>query len=137
MRLAWEDDFFEHLLSLDAIKPVILCGDLNVAHQEIDIRNAKTNHGNSGFTIEERGKMTRLLGAGFVDTLRHFHPNTEGLYTWWSYMPTVRERNIGWRIDYFIVSERIVDFVEDSQIHSDIMGSDHCPIMLQTMDKLI
>jgi len=137
IRLAWEDDFLTHLKSLDAVKPVILCGDLNVAHQEIDLRNAKTNHGNSGFTIEERGKMTRLLGAGFVDTLRHFHPDTEGLYTWWSYMSTVRERNIGWWIDYFIVSERIINLVEDSQIHADIMGSDHCPILLKTMDKLI
>jgi len=136
-RLAWEDDFLTHLKSLDAVKPVILCGDLNVAHQEIDLRNAKTNHGNSGFTIEERRKMTRLLEAGFIDTLRHFHPDTEGLYTWWSYMSTVRERNIGWRIDYFIVSERIIDFIVDSQIHSDIMGSDHCPILLKTMDKLI
>lgn len=137
MRLDWEDDFLTHLQNLDEIKPVILCGDLNVAHQEIDLRNAKTNHGNSGFTIEERGKMTRLLEAGFVDTLRHFQPETEGLYTWWSYMSTVRERNIGWRIDYFIVSERIIHLVEDSQIHSDITGSDHCPIMLKTMDKLI
>jgi len=137
LRLAWEDDFFAHLQCLDAIKPVILCGDLNVAHQEIDIRNAKTNHGNSGFTVEERGKMTRLLEAGFVDTLRHFYPHTEGLYSWWSYMSTVRERNIGWRIDYFIVSERMIDFVVDSQVHSEIMGSDHCPIMLKTMDKLI
>lgn len=137
MRLTWEDDFFTYLQNLDEVKPVILCGDLNVAHQEIDIRNEKTNHGNSGFTIEERGKMTRLLEAGFVDTLRHFQPDTEGLYTWWSYMSTVRERNIGWRIDYFIVSERIIDFIIDSQIHSDIMGSDHCPIMLKTVDKLI
>src|SRR5699024_8557018 len=95
------------------------------------------NHGNSGFTIEEREKMTRLLETGFIDTLRHFQPDTAGLYTWWSYMSTVRERNIGWRIDYFIVSERIVDFVEDSQIHSNIMGSDHCPIMLKMKDKPI
>src|SRR5699024_2171903 len=97
----------------------------------------KTNHGNSGFTVEEREKMTRLLDAGFVDTLRYFHPNTEGLYTWWSYMSTVRERNIGWRIDYFIVSKRIIQFIEDSQIHSDIKGSDHCPIMLKIIDKPI
>lgn len=137
IRLAWEDEFFEHLQKLDAKKPVILCGDLNVAHHEIDIRNAKTNHGNSGFTEEEREKMTRLLNAGFVDTLRHFHPDTEGLYTWWSYMSTVRERNIGWRIDYFIVSERLVDNLRDSQIHSEIMGSDHCPIMLEILDKPI
>lgn len=137
IRLAWEDEFFEHLQALDVVKPVILCGDLNVAHQEIDIRNAKANRGNSGFTEEERGKMTRLLGAGFIDTLRYFRPNSEGLYTWWSYMSTVRERNIGWRIDYFIVSERLVDQLHDSQIHSEIMGSDHCPIMLETLEKSV
>jgi exodeoxyribonuclease-3 len=137
IRMAWEDVFLEHLQALDAVKPVILCGDLNVAHQEIDIRNAKSNHGNSGFTEEERGKMTRLLSSGFIDTLRYFHPDTEGLYTWWSYMKTVRERNVGWRIDYFIVSERIVDALQDSEIHSKIMGSDHCPIMLTLADKPI
>lgn len=137
IRLAWEDEFLEHLQALDEVKPVILCGDLNVAHQEIDIRNAKTNHGNSGFTVEERGKMTRLLQSGFIDTLRYFYPDTEGLYTWWSYMKTVRERNIGWRIDYFIVSDRISGALQDSQIHSEIMGSDHCPIMLKISDQPI
>lgn len=131
LRLAWEDEFFNHLQTLDAVKPVILCGDLNVAHQEIDIKNTKSNQGNSGFTEEERGKMSRLLDSGFVDSLRHFQPETEDLYTWWSYMKTVRERNIGWRIDYFIVSERLIHFIKDSQIHASIMGSDHCPIMLK------
>src|SRR5699024_7173646 len=100
-RLAWEDRLYDYLLTLDAKKPIIYCGDLNVAHQPIDLRNAKTNVGNSGFTVEEREKMTRLLESGFIDTLRYFEPATEGLYTWWSYMKTVRERNIGWRIDYF------------------------------------
>lgn len=131
IRLAWEDEFFSHLKALDAVKPIILCGDLNVAHQEIDLKNFKTNRGNSGFTQEERGKMTDLLASGFIDSLRHFHPDTGDLYTWWSYMKTVRERNIGWRIDYFIVSERIAGSMRDAQIDSDIMGSDHCPIILE------
>lgn len=130
VRLDWEERLYQYLLELDHQKPVIYCGDLNVAHREIDLRNARTNIGNSGFTEEERGKMTRLLNSGFIDTLRHFHPDTEGLYTWWSYMKTVRERNIGWRIDYFIVSERLRSLLNDSQIHADVMGSDHCPIML-------
>lgn len=130
-RLNWEDAFYNHIKVLDAVKPVILCGDLNVAHQEIDLKNFKTNRGNSGFTEEERGKMTDLLAAGFIDTLRYFYPNTEGLYTWWSYMKTVRERNIGWRIDYFIVSERLSGALLDSKIDSEIMGSDHCPILLE------
>ncbi|MFD2044252.1 exodeoxyribonuclease III [Ornithinibacillus salinisoli] len=131
IRLEWEDRFLEHIKTLDAMKPVVLCGDLNVAHHEIDLKNYKTNHGNSGFTKEERGKMTRLLNTGFVDTLRHFHPETEGLYTWWSYMKTVRERNIGWRIDYFIVSNRLENYLIDSQAHTEIYGSDHCPIILE------
>ncbi|MYL57666.1 exodeoxyribonuclease III [Virgibacillus halodenitrificans] len=131
-RLEWEDKLYEYLKQLDANKPVIYCGDLNVAHQEIDLRNYKTNHGNSGFTLEERGKMTRLLDeGGFIDTLRYFYKDTEGLYTWWSYMKTIRERNIGWRIDYLIVSERIAGLLIDSQIHAEVMGSDHCPIMLK------
>ena len=130
-RLEWEDLLYEYLLKLDQEKPVIYCGDLNVAHQPIDIRNAKSNVGNSGFTYEEREKMTRLLDSGFVDTLRYFHPDTEGLYTWWSYMKTVRERNIGWRIDYFIVSERIINRVRDSITNPDVMGSDHCPITME------
>lgn len=131
IRLDWEDKLYAYLKELDSVKPVIYCGDLNVAHKEIDLRNAKSNRGNSGFTIEEREKMTRLLDAGFVDTLRYFEPDTEGLYSWWSYMKTVRERNIGWRIDYFIVSKRLTDVLRKSEIHSEIMGSDHCPILLE------
>lgn len=129
-RLDWEDELYTHLTELDRVKPVIYCGDLNVAHQEIDLKNAKSNRGNSGFTIEEREKMTHLLRAGFIDTLRYFEPDTEGLYTWWSYMKTVRERNIGWRIDYFIVSERLIAKVQNSETNPSVMGSDHCPIML-------
>ncbi|WP_368653917.1 exodeoxyribonuclease III [Ornithinibacillus sp. 4-3] len=130
-RLAWEDELFIHLQQLNEKKPVIYCGDLNVAHQEIDIRNYKTNKGNSGFTIEEREKMSRLLDHGFVDTLRYFYPETDGLYTWWSYMSKVRERNIGWRIDYFIISEQLTPMLKDSLIHAKVLGSDHCPIVLE------
>ena len=130
-RMEWEEALYRYLKELDMVKPVIYCGDLNVAHQEIDLKNHKTNHGNSGFTLEERGKMTRLLESGFVDSLRYFHPETEGIYTWWSYMKTIRERNIGWRIDYFIISERLTDSLQDSQVHSQVMGSDHCPVMLK------
>ncbi|RKQ33220.1 exodeoxyribonuclease III [Oceanobacillus halophilus] len=130
-RLEWEDKLYEYLKELDKKKPVIYCGDLNVAHQEIDLKNDKTNHGNSGFTTEERGKMTRLLDSGFIDSLRFFYPEKDDIYTWWSYMKTIRERNVGWRIDYFIVSERIKESLADSQVHSEIMGSDHCPIMLE------
>lgn len=130
-RLTWEDDLFDQIKRLDEEKPVILCGDLNVAHQPIDLRNAKTNEGNSGFTIEEREKLSRLLDAGFIDTLRYFYPDKEGLYTWWSYMPTVRERNIGWRIDYFIVSNRLKEQLLASEIDAHILGSDHCPIRLE------
>ncbi|WP_249871432.1 exodeoxyribonuclease III [Oceanobacillus saliphilus] len=133
-RLEWEDELFNYLKELDAVKPVIYCGDLNVAHQEIDLKNHKTNHGNSGFTTEERGKMTRLLESGFVDTLRHFYPDEEDIYSWWSYMKTIRERNIGWRIDYFIVSDKLVSSLKDSQVHSLVMGSDHCPILLEIED---
>ncbi|MFJ7747792.1 exodeoxyribonuclease III [Peribacillus sp. NPDC097295] len=131
-RLEWEDEILEHLKALDRVKPVIYCGDLNVAHSSLDLKNPKTNVGNSGFTIEERGKMTNLLEAGFIDTYRHFYPNQEGAYSWWSYMSKVRERNIGWRIDYFIVSERLAEDLKDASIHSSIMGSDHCPIVLET-----
>lgn len=131
-RLEWEDELRTYLVELDQVKPVIYCGDLNVAHQEIDLKNAKTNIGNSGFTDEERGKMTGLLSTGFVDTFRFFYPEVEGAYTWWSYMAKVRERNIGWRIDYFIVSERLKDLLKGAEIHSEIMGSDHCPIVLET-----
>ncbi|MGE7760140.1 exodeoxyribonuclease III [Peribacillus sp. NPDC097895] len=131
-RLEWEDEMIAYLKGLDKVKPVIFCGDLNVAHQEIDLKNPKPNIGNSGFTTEERGKMSELLDAGFIDTFRHFYPNQEGAYTWWSYMSKVRERNIGWRIDYFIVSKRLSDSLIESNIHCDIMGSDHCPVVLET-----
>ena len=130
-RLEWEEAMRAYLKKLDACKPVILCGDLNVAHQEIDIRNVKSNIGNSGFTFEERGKMTELLTEGFVDTYRHFYPDKEDAYTWWSYMRNVRERNIGWRIDYFIASEKLKPALENAEIHSQILGSDHCPIVLE------
>ncbi|MDM5222739.1 exodeoxyribonuclease III [Peribacillus sp. NJ11] len=131
-RLEWEDGMIDYLKELDMVKPVIFCGDLNVAHQEIDLKNPKPNIGNSGFTNEERGKMTELLDAGFIDTFRHFYPNQEGAYTWWSYMAKVRERNIGWRIDYFIVSKRLTDSLIEANIHCDVMGSDHCPVVLET-----
>lgn len=130
-RMRWQDDFKDYLKKLDLIKPVILCGDLNVAHKEIDIKNPDTNRRSAGFTDEEREKMTELLNEGFIDTFRYFYPDKEDAYTWWSYMRKSRERNIGWRIDYFIVSERLKDRLKDAQIHSDIMGSDHCPILLE------
>ncbi|WNS73562.1 exodeoxyribonuclease III [Bacillus sp. DTU_2020_1000418_1_SI_GHA_SEK_038] len=130
-RLEWEKELLQYLLELDQIKPVIYCGDLNVAHNEIDLKNPKSNDGNSGFTKEERNKMTRLLQSGFVDSFRYVYPDAEGAYTWWSYMAKVRERNIGWRIDYFIVSERMKNAIKAAEIHCDIMGSDHCPVMLE------
>ncbi|WP_264739338.1 exodeoxyribonuclease III [Cytobacillus firmus] len=130
-RLEWEERIRKYLLGLNQIKPVIMCGDLNVAHFEKDLKNAKSNRGNSGFTDEERAKMTRLLSSGFVDAFRYKYPEAEGAYTWWSYMAKVRERNIGWRIDYFIVSEKLKERILDSQIHCDIMGSDHCPVALE------
>ncbi|MEH7749490.1 exodeoxyribonuclease III [Neobacillus drentensis] len=130
-RLEWEDRILQHIKELDQLKPVVLCGDLNVAHQEIDLRNPKSNLGNSGFTVEERGKMTSLLAEGFIDSYRHFHPDQEGAYTWWSYMAKVRERNIGWRIDYFIVSEKLRERLKNVDIHCNVMGSDHCPIILE------
>lgn len=130
-RLEWEDRILQHLKELDQLKPVVLCGDLNVAHQEIDLRNPKSNLGNSGFTEEEREKMTFLLAEGFIDSYRHFHPDQEGAYTWWSYMAKVRERNIGWRIDYFIVSEKLRERLKNVDIHCNVMGSDHCPIILE------
>ncbi|MGG1878016.1 exodeoxyribonuclease III [Paenibacillus cisolokensis] len=129
-RLEWEDRFRSYLLALDAIKPVIVCGDLNVAHQEIDLKNAKSNLGNSGFTLEERGKMTDLLASGFLDTFRHFYPDRTDVYSWWSFMPKVRERNIGWRIDYFLASAKLADQLVDADIDCHIMGSDHCPVTL-------
>lgn len=130
-RLEWEERMYTYLHELDQKKPVIYCGDLNVAHAEIDIRNAKSNKGNSGFTDEERGKMTALLASGFTDTFRYFYPEKEGAYSWWSYMAKVRERNIGWRIDYFITSKRVEPLLKKAEIHADVMGSDHCPILLE------
>ncbi|MCC8433811.1 exodeoxyribonuclease III [Brevibacillus sp. M2.1A] len=130
-RLVWEDRFRNYLLQLDAKKPVVVCGDLNVAHQEIDLKNAKSNRGNSGFTPEEREKMTNLLAAGFVDTYRYFYPDQTDAYTWWSFMPKVRERNIGWRIDYFLASERLAPSLLGAGIDSQVMGSDHCPVVLE------
>ena len=130
-RMIWEDVLREYLQSLDKIKPVIYGGDLKGGDQEIDIKNAKSNVGNSGFTNEEREKMTILLNSGFVDTFRYKYPDKEDSYTWWSYMANVREKNIGWRIDYFIVSDRIKENIEDAKIHSEIFGSDHCPVELK------
>lgn len=131
MRLEWEEQFRDYITGLDQMKPVIICGDLNVAHQEIDIKNAKSNRGNSGFTDEEREKMTKLLEAGFVDTFRYFYPDQTDVYSWWSYMAKVRERNIGWRIDYFLASERIAPLLIDASVDSQVLGSDHCPISLE------
>ncbi|MFF3102811.1 exodeoxyribonuclease III [Viridibacillus arvi] len=130
-RIEWEDELRDYLQSLDEVKPVIYCGDLNVAHEEIDIKNAKANIGNSGFTEEERGRMTTLLGSGFTDTFRYLYPTQTDTYTWWSYMNKVRERNIGWRIDYFIVSDRLQEKIESAEVHASILGSDHCPIVLK------
>lgn len=130
LRMEWEDALRAHLLALDSKKPVLYCGDLNVAHQPIDLKNAKSNEGNAGFTPEERGKMTELLAAGFTDAFRLCYPDRTDAYTWWSYMGRAREKNIGWRIDYWIVSNRIADRVKDVIIHADVMGSDHCPLEL-------
>lgn len=129
-RLEWEDRLTAYLINLDEKKPVIYCGDLNVAHEEVDLKNAKSNIGNSGFTFEERGKMTALLNSGFTDSFRALHPKETEHFTWWSYMAKVRERNIGWRIDYFIVSNRLAEKIEEASIHSSVLGSDHCPILL-------
>jgi len=128
-RMTWEDALREYLTGLDKVKPVVYCGDLNVAHNEIDLKNPKTNHKNAGFTDEERGKYTELLEAGFADTFRRLHPDAVE-YSWWSYMGHAREKNVGWRIDYFTVSERLMDRVKHAAIHPDIMGSDHCPVEL-------
>ncbi|MDR4886154.1 exodeoxyribonuclease III [Fredinandcohnia sp. QZ13] len=133
-RLDWEDRMSEYLIDLNKKKPIVLCGDLNVAHADIDLKNAKSNRGNSGFTDEERGKMTDLLNSGFIDSFRYFYPDVTDQYTWWSYMRNVREKNIGWRIDYFIVSEQLKDRLKDSQIHSHVMGSDHCPVVLEIQE---
>lgn len=129
-RMQWEDDFLAYINGLNEKKPVVFCGDLNVAHQEIDLKNPKTNRKNAGFTDEERSKMTDLLAAGYVDSFRYFYPETEGIYSWWSYRFKAREKNAGWRIDYFIVSDRIKDKMQDAKIHTDVMGSDHCPVSL-------
>lgn len=129
-RMEWEEDFREYMKVLDKNKPVILCGDLNVAHQEIDIKNAASNRKNAGFTDEERGKMTALLQSGFADSFRQLYPDRKDAYTWWSYFGKARENNTGWRLDYFIVSDRLMDRVEDVVIHDQIMGSDHCPVEL-------
>ena len=133
-RMTWEDDFKNYLKELDSIKPVILCGDLNVAHKEIDLKNPSSNKKNAGFTNEERSKMTELLKSGFVDSFRYFYPDKEDAYTWWSYITKARERNAGWRIDYFIVSEKLEDRIVDAEIHANIMGSDHCPVVLEIKD---
>ena len=130
-RMAWEDDFLAYIKRLDAQKPVIVCGDLNVAHQEIDLKNPQTNRRNAGFTDEERGKMSVLLDSGFVDTFRLLHPTEEGAYSWWSYRFRAREKNVGWRIDYFIVSQRLAPQVSEAAIHAEVMGSDHCPVELR------
>lgn len=129
-RMQWEDQMREYLISLDKIKPVIYCGDLNVAHKEIDLKNPNTNHRSAGFTDEERNKMTNLLDAGFIDTFRYINPDLTDAYSWWSYMFRSREKNVGWRIDYVIVSDRIKDKIKDVKIYSEILGSDHCPVGL-------
>lgn len=129
-RMKWEDDFREYLLRLNKKKPIILCGDLNVAHNEIDLKNPKTNRKNAGFSDEEREKMTILLNSGFTDSFRYLYPDKEGIYSWWSYRFNARKNNAGWRIDYFITSDSIKDKIIDSKIHTDIMGSDHCPVEL-------
>lgn len=130
-RMIWEDEIRKYLQKLDKVKPVIYCGDLNVAHKEIDLKNPKTNRRNAGFTDEERNKMTELLNAGFTDSFRYLYPDKENAYSWWSYMGKAREKNVGWRIDYFIVSNSIQTKIKESTIHPEILGSDHCPVELQ------
>lgn len=130
-RQEWEDEIRKYLLKLNQSKPVIMCGDLNVAHKEIDLKNPKTNHKSAGFTDEERNKMTELLKAGFIDTYRYLYPDKENVYTWWSYMRKAREKNVGWRIDYFIVSNDIKNKIKEAKIDEDVMGSDHCPVELE------
>ncbi|MCD8175672.1 MAG: exodeoxyribonuclease III [Phascolarctobacterium sp.] len=129
-RMVWEDEFRKYAVRLDKEKPVIICGDLNVAHNEIDLKNYKTNVGNAGFTYEERSKMTELLAAGFVDSFRHLYPDRKGAYSWWSYMFKARKKNAGWRIDYFLVSKKLSGRIEDAVICPEVMGSDHCPVGL-------
>ena len=133
-RMEWEDAFRNYLKNLDKNKPVIMCGDLNVAHEEIDLKNPKQNRRSAGFTDEERAKMTQLIQNGFIDTYRYLYPEETDCYTWWSYMMKAREKNIGWRIDYFIVSERLKDKIQDVKIHSQVMGSDHCPVELDIQE---
>ena len=130
-RMTWDDAFREYLLELDAKKPVIVCGDMNVAHKEIDLKNPGPNRGSAGFTDEEREKFTKLLDAGFTDTFRHLHPDLTGAYSWWSYRFRARQNNAGWRIDYFLVSDRIKDKIVTASILAEVMGSDHCPVMLE------
>ena len=129
-RMKWEDDFRAYIKKLDETKPVIYCGDLNVAHKEIDLKNPKTNHHNAGFTDEERGKFTEVIESGFTDTFRYFYPDKEQIYSWWSYRFKARERNTGWRIDYFVASQRLNERLESAAIHTEILGSDHCPVEL-------
>ena len=129
-RMSWEDAFRDYLLALDAKKPVVVCGDMNVAHEEIDLKNPKTNIGNAGFSYEERGKFTELLEAGFTDTFRYLYPDRRDAYSWWSYRAAVRERNVGWRIDYFLVSNRLRDKIKEAFILPEVTGSDHCPVGL-------
>ena len=129
-RMEWEDAFLSYLKKLEENKPVIICGDLNVAHQEIDLKNPKTNRKNAGFTDEERGKFQTLLDTGFIDTFRYFYPDQTGIYSWWSYRFQARAKNVGWRIDYFLVSDSLKDRLTDAKIHTDVMGSDHCPVEL-------
>ena len=130
-RMRWEEDFLAYLKKLEETKPVVFCGDLNVAHREIDLKNPKTNRKNAGFTDEERGKFGELLDAGFIDTFRYFYPDVEGIYSWWSYRFSARAKNAGWRIDYFCVSEALKDRLVDAKILTDVMGSDHCPVVLE------
>ena len=130
-RMCWEDDFLNYIKRLDKKKPVIYCGDLNVAHEEIDLKNPSTNHMNAGFSDEERGKFSDVLAAGFVDSFRYLYPDAVGAYSWWSYRMKARERNAGWRIDYFVVSEKLKSAIKEAKIHSEIMGSDHCPVELE------
>lgn len=129
-RMKWEDDFRAYLLRLNSVKPVVVCGDLNVAHKEIDLKNPKTNRRNAGFTDEERNKFTELLNSGFIDTFRYFYPDMENIYSWWSYRFKAREKNAGWRIDYFVVSDSLKDKLKGASIHTNIIGSDHCPVEL-------
>lgn len=132
-RMQWEDDFRKYVNRLAGEKGVVICGDLNVAHQEIDLKNPKTNRNNAGFTDQERGKMTELLGSGFIDTYRYFYPETEGAYSWWSYRFQARQKNAGWRIDYFLVSENMKERLDGASIHNEVFGSDHCPVELELL----